>query len=293
MNKKNTILVMYPPGALGTFLEWAVKYLTGEEKKYTKPVWPDIIDWKTWDGIFKGNPIDFPEYFYPLDEKVTIESYLASDMVYTIARCGTKQLSLQEFVNKYSEFVRKIIIISNVGAELTCIYNHIRGTPDYGKSFLDMFYKDVLPTDAVWEAREKISFSLHNYLVGSRTWHSVTSGNFINAYTRELLDHPEKTIRTLCEYFEFTPDREHTKNFREKTLMWQNNQHYKHKDIICNKIVNSTVNNIQFDWSDNRLSMLDEAFIQMKLRDLHNIELKCYNLNVFPKTSTELRNLIV
>lgn len=290
---KNTILIVYPTGGSGTFLEWAIRYLIGDEKIFTEPIWPKIMNWNTWDGVYQGNPIDFPKNFYPLNESISIESYLQSDIIYTVARCGIKQLHAQEFVDKYSKYTKKIIVLTNAGSELSCIYNHIRRSPDFGKNILDKFYENVAQTDAVWEVREKISFNLNNYIQSIKELYSVNSGNFINVSIKNLLTDPEKTVRELCLYLDLLPYFQHSNNFHEKVSIWQQNQIFRYKDELCQKIINSITADILLDWSQYKLSIIDEAFIQSQLRDLHNIELKCYNLNVFPKTSTELRNLIV
>lgn len=288
---KNTILIVYPKGGSGTFLEWALRYLIGEEKEFTIPVWPDIIDWHTWQGIYKGNPIDFPANFYPLSEKITIDNYLESSIEYTVARSGLKELSAQEFVDKYSLFFKKILILSDSESEINGIYNTIRRDQFKGKNVLDRLYNNVRPTDQYWEIREKISFNLSSYLFSDQ-W-KVNKGNFLIVNIKDILEYPEQTVRNLCSNLNLKVDEDNSKNFSEKVLFWQQNQIFRHKDKVCRKIVDSVVKNYFFNWSNEQLLILDESFIQMLLRDLHGLELRCYNVNVFPKNSTELRDIIV
>jgi hypothetical protein len=63
------------------------------------------------------------------------------------------------------------------------------------------------------------------------------------------------------------------------------------QDALCNQIVNSTVNNINFSWQAEYLSLPSESWIQWKLREL-GFELACNNLNRFPTNNIDLKQLI-
>jgi hypothetical protein len=74
---------------------------------------------------------------------------------------------------------------------------------------------------------------------------------------------------------------------------WIACQFHIHKDRDIEQIVDCVVNNINLDWSDKNLTVVDEGIIQMRLRDLHNLDLLCYNLNVFPKNTFDLRKVLI
>ena len=63
------------------------------------------------------------------------------------------------------------------------------------------------------------------------------------------------------------------------------------RNKLIEKIVEYTVKNKSFDFGDIKLTLFDEAFVQKNLRD-RGLELKCYNLNVFPTNTINLRKNI-
>ena len=67
---------------------------------------------------------------------------------------------------------------------------------------------------------------------------------------------------------------------------------YTQKDIIVDNIVNAIIAGTEYDWGEGKLSLIDESIVQMRLRDLHELDLKCYNLNVFPTNTTDLKKLL-
>jgi len=59
--------------------------------------------------------------------------------------------------------------------------------------------------------------------------------------------------------------------------------------MLINDLVNATINNKNL--SMENLTLIDESMIQWQLRN-KGFELQCYNLNQWPKTTSELRELI-
>jgi len=71
---------------------------------------------------------------------------------------------------------------------------------------------------------------------------------------------------------------------------WQKQQQYHNLQKRCDKWISEIINT-----KENTLSpcitILDEAYVQNRLRS-HGYEIRCFELNTFPKTSTELRLLL-
>lgn len=80
-------------------------------------------------------------------------------------------------------------------------------------------------------------------------------------------------------------------NFSEIYEQWLAIQKHKDTDKIVQSIVNSTVNGIDYAWAP--LNIVNEAVVQMQLRDLHSLDLKCYNLDVFPTNTKDLKELLI
>ena len=72
---------------------------------------------------------------------------------------------------------------------------------------------------------------------------------------------------------------------------WRPRQDHINKDKDVELIIDSVINNFNHDWGDLSLTMLDEAYIQKKLRDV-GIKIKCYNLDKFPTNTKEFSLLI-
>ena len=72
---------------------------------------------------------------------------------------------------------------------------------------------------------------------------------------------------------------------------WISRQSFANRNKLVKKIVDCTIANEYFDFGDILLTLYDEAFIQKLLRD-QNLELQCYNLDIFPTNTLELRKII-
>lgn len=68
-------------------------------------------------------------------------------------------------------------------------------------------------------------------------------------------------------------------------------QCHMNKDLLCNQIVESIITNEYFDWSATALTFIDEAMIQKLLRDA-GVQLRCYNLNIFPTNTKDFLPLL-
>ena len=60
---------------------------------------------------------------------------------------------------------------------------------------------------------------------------------------------------------------------------------------LVNQILIAVIENQELEWQHTQLTITDEAMIQKKLRD-RNIELQCYNLDLFPTNTTQLSLLL-
>jgi hypothetical protein len=123
---------------------------------------------------------------------------------------------------------------------------------------------------------------LDNYENLNNVLHIITLEDFKNNFNN--------TICSLLNYCEITPIRIETLDYIHST--WLENQHHIFKDDLIFKIIDSLLNNRFYSWHDKNLTLADEALVQYFLR-LHNIELRCYNLNVFPINTEDLKKLYV
>lgn len=139
----------------------------------------------------------------------------------------------------------------------------------------------------VWELREWLSLF---YPIWIDEWISSLAcidKKWLAISTQEIFDDTENTFTKILSYAgKYTLD----DNFVKFCQEWRDKQQYlldAYIQIEC--IVDCTINNVEFEW--HPLGFIEEVIVQKKIRD-SGYELKCFDLNVFPTTSTELYKLL-
>lgn len=105
----------------------------------------------------------------------------------------------------------------------------------------------------------------------------------------QLRDNFEKTLLSILDTFEIKDI-----NYNDVSKIYQQwlpTQIHLYKDQQINTIVTALINNLELDWTSYNISFFDEIFIQRKLFD-NNIEIKCYNLNIFPTNAKDFQPLL-
>jgi hypothetical protein len=162
------------------------------------------------------------------------------------------------------------------------------------EQFLTLLASWGTPPYDVWQIRECLS--CYFYLFENQITHWMSSiqdamqmrpdvGFYFNI--SGLRDNFEETIKRLCDFCNI--------EYSDSTIgyiktQWILSQKHLYKDNIVNSIINNIVDHKDFIITES-LSIIDEAYIQYKLRD-RGIGLKCYNLNEFPKTNAEFQELL-
>jgi len=152
--------------------------------------------------------------------------------------------------------------------------------------------KSLLSLD-IWELRELVSLYWDSRFNDDFIcYDKIKLLNFSNIKFISLNELKKNPLQTIQEYLEFSGIQhipfDKLKNIIDK---WYSLQTHMNKDTVVDDIVQSTINNQSLSWVDKKLTLLDEAYIQKKLRD-NNFELKCFNLNTFPTNSDDLSKLI-
>ena len=291
MKNKDTVLIIYPPGGYGTFFEWCLSYFSGELESNDSPLDKDAGSARNFDG----NRLDFPKHLQQGTEFLTTAEYLNSDLNYKFVRShGEHDLApVQQYINQYGSYFKKIIHLRHdnlVMLEILSNMIHKIKKVDIAATW----YKraNVTDSDAIWEIREKLTF-----LIEGRYSHYDTHLNFI---APNVLDIPvgslgnnfEQVIEDVFVKLNLKFDPIRKQQLSTRLAEWRDSQPYLHIDRKCTEIVNATVNDRYYDWSHIQLDIFAEAYIQMQLRLLHKLQLKCYNLNVFPTNTKDLKELL-
>lgn len=144
----------------------------------------------------------------------------------------------------------------------------------------------------MWCKREFLSFWLmpawsDQVEMGTPVWSHIRSHTI---FVNDLLYDFKNTILKIQKFcsLEFTKNIDDLNPSHNKMLSLQ-----KHltQDQLCNKIIDSIVNDQFYNWNYQELPLPSQSWIQWKLRNL-GYELQCYGLNQFPTNSTQLRKLL-
>lgn len=289
MNKKDTVLIVYPIGAYGTFLEWCLNYFSGKLINDDLPFKSNGSSHK-----FKGFPLDFPG-------SITTNDYLSSDITYDIARThwldtpGSRN-NVSTYINSYKDYFKFVIKIhADQDYNLLVLHNiltkvNFEGKNDFIKTLNEVSH--IYDYDAVWIKREKLSLIIQ-YLHSYWNYYETDSANQLTITVSDLITNLKETLKLIFDRLNFKFDPDRLAKIDWVIEHWLALQKYKDIDKLCRNIIESTLNNINYAWSKENLTIYDEAYIQMCLRTLHNTELRCYNLNEFPTDSIDLRKILI
>ena len=154
--------------------------------------------------------------------------------------------------------------------------------------------KEKLEQMELWELRELLSLYLYpQHLLETELEQlpimrqEFTKFQFITL--EELRDNFKNTIISLLDYCQLNMI--HSDKIEEIYQRWINYQYHCHKDKIINDIIHAILNNEDRDWSENKLTLVDESLIYYYLRQ-HNIEIRGYKLNTFPTNTVDLRKYL-
>lgn len=285
MNKKDTILIVYPGGAYGTFLEWCLSYFSGMLDDESMPFNFDTGSCHE----FEGHPLDFPN-------TISSEEYFSSDLIYPVARShGNTNFSvhIKDYVERYKDYAGYVInIVPDDQCRLLTFHNAIHKIKD-----LEYFTKNIenlcelSAADTHWERREKISFKIKYFQ--NYSWYYGTGPNQLTITVYDIVYNLKNCLTSIFDKTKLSFDANRINKFDVIEQQWLGLQKFKHLDQLCHSIAKATATDNDLDWSDKNLSVYDEAYVQMLLRDLHKFDLKCYNLNEFPTNSHDLRKLLI
>jgi len=289
LKNKKTVLITYAGGSYGSFVQWALNYFSGRT---------DSLPFTA-----NGNSHRFKKNKF--DDMQEWEDYLNSNHNFEFASMHPKH-SLNESVSvnlqKLAISARKIIALHYDDDSLLLSVNnkferaYIEGYIAHEKEFVSSsvlrgWGRELTSLDR-WELREFLSlyiFAQHESEVEVSCIKELKSNNLLPVSITDLCWDFKNTIIKMCKFAGVSILKT---NFDEIYNIWSELQPHIHKDKIVNQIVNSVINQIEFDWSSKSLTVIDEALVQMRLRDLHNSDLKCYNVNVFPTNTKSLIELL-
>lgn len=293
---KNTFLIVYFSGAYGTFLDWCINWFSGQIEENVLP-FTDNGSAHRWRGNPAGDVIAQPD--------LTIERMLESeyDQVPLTMRTHLTftdyiRTDHENLIKSYQSKFKKVLLINNdVDCHLLLLHNMMTKSraSSYEKTIEEIVskYKNIFDAQEpipAWQLREMTSYWHNLWHCKLRdTWQPIHDSNIVNIELKNLVYNFEQCLCDLFKELELPMVRKD--RLAEIKNTWLSLQKFKDYDRHFNDIVTNTVNNVAMPIECNTL--FDEAFIQWKLRDQHNLDLMCYGLNIFPKNTQDLKSLLV
>jgi hypothetical protein len=146
----------------------------------------------------------------------------------------------------------------------------------------------------IWELRELLSLYWFTTHVGQlQAWQKSKLNNpeILHIELDELRSNFFQAVNRIFKHFDLTPDADRLSKLKDIHSQWLLIQHQIHKDQLCIDIADAIANNKLLDWSTAELTIIDEAFIQKRLAD-KGVQIKCFELNVFPTNSQDFQILL-
>lgn len=293
--KKNTILLIYPPGGYGTFLDWCINWFSGHISEHQLPFLADGSS-----HGYRGAAAD------ELGSHKTLDWYLRQPQEHLVIRTHMpvnkwsdkhQQPALIKF---YAEkFHHTVMIDSDTQYHLLTLHNMCSKIPDctYQHKITKIkqrFCKQFNAVEPVprWQLREMISFWHEDYRCWLQDFHQpLQISNGINVTLGSLLQDLEGTIVDLFNSLGLPLLR--INRLPEIKNQWLSMQAFQNRDEICRSVVSAVVHDRQLEFGQHNLHLFDEAYIQFLLRQDHGVDLQCQELDVFPRSASTLRKIAI
>jgi hypothetical protein len=299
--RKDTILVVHPPGGYGKIFLWCLAYFSGQFKKAA-----DLPPWMLkypYRGIVPYWPSDQIVINLITDETFgseiqTTTEYLHSNNEFLFGcTLGMNRQGLersQDYINNYSRCFKKIVHLTlDSSCHLMILHNRLKKSKDDG---YQQFFNQVIdrckePFGAadpvpVWQLREMVSFEHNNNI---DQYQPVVSDQVINVAVRQLVHDFQGTVVSVLQYLDLPIV--HDDQFDRIKNQWLDSEKFINVDSLCQHIVSAVLTGEEFKWSADQLTLIDEAYIQYLLRQ-NRLELRCYGLDTFPTSSVQLKELL-
>lgn len=285
-----TIPIIYSGGCYGTFIEWCLNYFSGNTKSIP----------------FNSNGNSHKFLGNQVFNIAGWREYLRQDLRCHLVRLHPKTLESESLIENLNEVLDSVdqAILLYAGRQSLLLNLNNKFNKVWAEGWLahneHSFQKNLiawgrgknLSTMETWEVREFLSLYMMPQCLAETEFNNILTyqnPKLFKIEIRDLIDNFECTIRQLMSYCELPVV---ANNFDAIYNQWAPLQVHTQKDIIVDNIVNAIIAGTEYDWGEGKLSLIDESIVQMRLKDLHELDLKCYNLNVFPTNTTDLKKLL-
>jgi len=283
------IHVFFVPGMFGTTIEYVLRTFTQEYDSVDGVILPD----GSMHSIRKELHL-YQQYMLKDLDKIQPDSITTP--IYPF-----RDLHLPEILDHYVQYLieknRPILMYAKDlrSAELNILfqYHKVRDI-DLDKFFYGSEHNIIHwnPTYKhwkemrQWELREWFSLFYVEWIQEWIQSQNQVPSNFLKITNTEMLYDTESTLIKIINHCGLTPDGD----LGSFVAKWQLAQQYIVDEFdLLDLIVDSTINQTKFAWQPTHV--IAEAIVQQRLR-AHGYEIRCDGLDVFPRDSETLYNLL-
>ena len=263
------ITVIFPPGAYGTFLASCLYMFT------------DISD--------QQKSINFSNHGSSHDIRTNLDFRSKFQLAHTLddlAIIGDKKIiSIAPSSSHRLDYFDNQFLKQNFG-NLPTYLKAVFPDDEFDKHLKE--FNTNIEEAAPWQIREYISFWLEDCLVNGYDLQKYQSPGIFPISAVEFFDDKFKdTFIEIAKSLNLTVTKftEFTKHHRRFIKL----QQFNGIQLRCNSWVDDVISGVEN--SSPCITIFDEAYVQHLLR-VQGLEIRCFELNEFPKNSSELRKLI-
>ncbi len=275
-------IIAYPGGCYGQFTGWTLEWIQGKYPANHRP-FTKKNNSHNWNGNFRSS----------VDQAVLIPKERSH--VHPIQHKTDNVISnIKKLLTAYDKVILLYPALDDFLWSCNNKLTKIHGSADAWKVWNKSYVQDDLSnwesTDD-WEYREFLSLWLYNQHMNETGYKDITNyenSKVFKIQISQLRDDFINTITDLSKWLQIENVRSDD-DLTKLHLDWLQNEPYLYKDRLIKEMVDAIINNV--DIPMNECSIFDQADIQRRLRNA-GYEIKCYGLNEWPSTTTQLRELI-
>lgn len=293
---KQTTVIAYNGGAYGTYLHWLLTTMssngesstpftaTGTSHNFQGPHYFGMERWKEY--ITSSDNFEFVRTHPKTQQQESLDQNLnqfcvdAKSVIYVYPDHDSQLLVLNNYFDKiwdnwwdhqFTTDINKNKIYDNWPVTPNTNINNI---PNWIKrEFLSLYLIDAWHAQIEWYHPDRYQHK-----------------NCLIVLVGQLLNQPKQTLSRIREFAQLT----YNKSFEEVAHLHDQMlalQKFTEQQILCDKILSSCMSSQEFNWEDQQLTLVSEAWVQHHLRK-NNIEIQCDKLDIFPTNSVQLKKLL-
>ena len=295
-NLKHTIPIAFSGGSYGTYLEWALTYLT------TDQLLPLPFTDSGSSHLFAGNHVEDIDVWRDYKKKNKFNQFARLHPKISQQQSLTANLeeildSVDCMIHLYPDSNSQLLVINNWISKVRKDWwdQEVKTAIGSDRIYSNWPVDPNTPIDQIapWIQREVLSYYLMPAWQDQVEWYHPDQwhdSRCLVILVGDLIANFEHCIARIVDHCGLTLVKplHSISQFHKQMLSLQP---YLNQDQLCSDIIDHTLNNQTFDWTDQPVPLASQAWIQWQLRNL-GWEIRCHGLDSWPTNSVQLKNLI-